>query len=361
MILRDLVEDFISSAGSSHTLQELLDQCAQNGSTESMICVRRLFESMYDDITFNMELKIPAAWTLAFWKRAGLDELYNSTISNPTNKNIAICVLVLSTISANFADKHTTPFCDENVFRTLKENSERDPTIIEYARTKLVQLILSFADEVKLLDAISIGFSWLTFQGPITTRELFVALSSRWLTISQPLLLEYEQLIQDYPGDESKFQEFFSNHPQFLDPMAVEIWPHPNLRGTKKPDFVVRLFDNSYLVVEIETPAKMLVTRKNDIAATVTHATSQAVDYRRFIDGMSDASTHFPGLDHLHCLVVVGLERDLSDVQRQTLNSENSQRHSLRVVGFDWLADRARSVQGNLTRRVVGIRKGLRL
>ena len=361
MVLRNLVEEFISSAESSHTLQELLDQCVQDGSIDSMICVRMLFESMYDEITFNMELKIPAAWTLAYWKKAGLNELYNSTTTNPTNKNIAICVFILSTISANFSDKYTPLFCDGNLLRTLKQNSEHDPTIIECARTKLIQLIISLEDEGKLLDAIAIGFTWLTYQGPITTRELFVALSSRWLTISQPLLLEYERLIQSFPSDEPKFQEFFANHPQFLDPMAVEIWPHPSLRGAKKPDFVVRLFDNSYLVVEIETPAKMLVTKKNVIAATVTHAVSQAVDYRKFIDGMSDASTHFPGLDHLHCLVVVGLERDLSNIQRQALNNENFQRHSLRIVGFDWLADRARSVQGNLTRRVVGVRQGLQL
>ena len=203
------------------------------------------------------------------------------------------------------------------------------------------------------------GFTWLTFQGPITTRELFVALSSRWLTISQPLLLEYERLIQDYPSDEPKFQEFFTNHPQLLDPMAVEIWPHPNLRGAKIPDFVVRLFDNSYLIVEIETPSKLLVTQKNFIAATATQAISQAADYRRFINGMSDATMRFPGLDEIRCLVVVGLERGLSEVQRQTLITENSQRHSLRIVGFDWLADRAKSVQQNLTRRVIGIRDGL--
>ena len=74
---------------------------------------------------------------------------------------------------------------------------------------------------------------------------------------------------------------------------------------------------------------------------------------------MSDATVHFPGLDELHCLVVVGLERGLSDTQRQTLRTENAQRHSLRIVGFDWLAERAKSVQQNLSRRVIGIRDGL--
>ena len=358
MLLRKHVEDFLSYPDSINTLQELLNQCTQDGSIDSLSCVRRLCESMYDDITFNMEFKIPAAWTLAFWKKAGLDELFDSTLNNPTNKNIAICILVLSTICAKFSDQNAAPFCDKKLLRTLKDDTENDPTIVEYARAKLIQLFISFDNEEKLLDAISIGFTWLTIQGSIATRELFVALSSRWMTISQPLLLEYEQLIQDCSCDESKFQDFFTNHPQFLHPMAVEIWPQPNLRGAKRPDFIVRLFDNSYLVVEIETPAKTLVTKKNNIAATTTHAVSQAVAYRRFIQDMSDAAKHFPGIDRLHCLVVIGLERCLTDAQRQTLENENVHRHSLRVVGFDWLADRARAVQKNLMRREIGIRQG---
>ena len=55
MVLRKLVEDFISNGNSSHSLQELLNKCVQDGSTDSMICVRRLFESSYGNITFNME------------------------------------------------------------------------------------------------------------------------------------------------------------------------------------------------------------------------------------------------------------------------------------------------------------------
>ena len=354
MVLRKLVEDFISNGDSSHSHQELLNKCVQDESADSMVCVRRLFE----ETSFEWEEKIPAAWTLASWKKEGLDELCESTIANSTHKNIAICILVLSTISANFPDSKA-PFCDEDILRTLKQNSKIDPTIIEHAQAKLIHLIISFEDEDEILGAVATGFTWLTMQGPNTTRELFVALSSRWLTISQPLLLEYERLIQDYPNDESKFQEFFTNHPQFLDPMAVEIWPLPNLHGAKIPDFVVRLFDNSYLIVEIETPSKLLVTRNNIIAATATQAISQAVGYRSFINRMSDAATHFPGVDEVHCLVVVGLERNLSDVQRQTLRTENYQRHALRIVGFDWLAERAKSVQKNLSRRVIGIRDGL--
>jgi len=39
--------------------------------------------------------------------------------------------------------------------------------------------------------------------------------------------------------------------------MAVQIWPQPNVLGSKFPDFVVRRADDSYIVVEIETPAKI--------------------------------------------------------------------------------------------------------
>ena len=78
MVFRKLVEDFISHGNSFRSFKGLLHKCVEDGSTDSMICVRRLFESDYGGITFNTELKYPAAWTLASWKKAGLGELYEN-------------------------------------------------------------------------------------------------------------------------------------------------------------------------------------------------------------------------------------------------------------------------------------------
>lgn len=353
-MLRDRVEEFIADGAKTEGIKDLLDSCVQDGSMDALICVRRLFEEMYGGMTFNLELKAPAAWALASWGAVGLDQLLEATLGNRTTKNVSLCIQVLSTIANDISGD--PPFVDASMLERLKSRSLTDPTLSGHARRRLLELVLEFDDEEELLIGISTPFSLFAFQNLGAARELFAALSSRWLAISKPLLDEYEQLIADHRNDESPFQDFFTDHPQLLDPMVAEVWPQPDLRGAREPDFILRRFDNTYLVVEIETPAKKLVTKRNVIAASATHAVAQVSDYRAYIRGLSNLTEYFPGLDELVCLVVVGLEGDLSHNQRQALRNENHQRHSLRIVGFDWLAARARSVQGNLIRTGVPVR-----
>jgi|SRR5215210_2797388 len=64
--LRDDVERYIQS-GHPRELESLLAACTRDGSLEALLCITRLFEDMYGGITFNYELKSPAAWELACW------------------------------------------------------------------------------------------------------------------------------------------------------------------------------------------------------------------------------------------------------------------------------------------------------
>ena len=192
-------------------------------------------------------------------------------------------------------------------------------------------------------------------------KEIFAALSSRWLTISEPLLQRYEDLIAANPESEPVFQTFFTEHPQLLDPMAAEVWPQPRLHGAEIPDFVIRRFDDSYVVVEIETPAKQLVTMTNQISASVTYAVAQAAEYRRFIERLPNAQMHFPKIDQVACLVVVGLGKGLTESQQQALRNFNREHYGLQVVGFDWLAHRGRAVRENLIKTGLPVRTHTRV
>ena len=51
-----------------------------------------LFEDMYGGMTFNFELKAPAAWELACWGEQGLDQLVAATLKAPTSKNVSLCL-----------------------------------------------------------------------------------------------------------------------------------------------------------------------------------------------------------------------------------------------------------------------------
>lgn len=239
-------------------------------------------------------------------------------------------------------------YCDEAQYKLIRERLESDEGLRDYARSKLVEFVLSNDDDNDFVQLISAGFFHLSWDVPDAARELFVAVSARWSAVSKPLLGRYEELIGEHSSDEPVFQRFFTQHPQLLDPMAVTVWPHPRLHGSQIPDFLIRRSDDTYLVVEIETPAKQLVTLQNQLAADATHAVSQVTEYMRFLARISGAQIYFPSIDEIHGLVVVGLERDLNDRQKQALRNDNRQRHAVRIVGFDWLADRAGAIQKNI-------------
>ena len=79
------------------------------------------------------------------------------------------------------------------------------------------------------------------------------------------------------------------------------------------------------------------------------------MDYRSYLmQRVADARVHFPDFEDPDCLVVTGLERTLDNRQKAALRDANRHRHRLRI-GFDWLADRARTVAANITHHHVEV------
>lgn len=357
MSLRQRVEKYIKTG--SGELEQLLEECARLGGAEGLACVTRLFEDMYGGHTFNMELKAPAAWELVVWGEAGLDELVKAAKTFQTSKNRSLCIDVLAAVAAGSACSDKPAFCSKTHWDRLSRYLARNPGLPSYAREKLVEFILSMDDENDVIGAAAAGFStqWYTAESPLRAKELFSAISARWLSTSETLLETYQRMLTENATDETAFQRFFTDHPQMLDPLAVEVWPQPNLHGARRPDFVVRRFDDSYVVVEIETPAKLLITSDGQLSSWATHAVAQVLEYRRFVEKLPAVQTHFPGLDNVDCLAVVGMESKLDAHQKQALRNDNRQRHALKLCGFDWLLNNARSIKMNLIRNGVEIRK----
>jgi hypothetical protein len=143
-----------------------------------------------------------------------------------------------------------------------------------------------------------------------------------------------------------------------LDPMAIEVWPKPDLHGAAEPDFLVRRIDNSYLVVEIEKPSKSLVTSAKQLSAEATQAVTQALHYRGFlVERFAEAARSFPSFQVPECLVVIGMECALTAEQKRRLLLENENRPFVRIAGFDWIADRARMVTRNVVEGRMDVRK----
>jgi hypothetical protein len=113
---------------------------------------------------------------------------------------------------------------------------------------------------------------------------------------------------------------------------------------------------NSYLIIEIESPSKRLVTTGNQLSAEVTQAEQQAAAYKTFMmHRIAEVRNHFPQFDEPDCLVVIGLEGALTAAQKSSLSDANRQRSRLKIVGFDWLLRRSKAVLNNVTHSAVEV------
>lgn len=345
------VSKFIENGASQHVLNSLLQRCMDDGGSNAMSYVSRLFEDDYDGMTYKWDLKEPAGFALLYWQQAGLEELARSVARSPRSSNFNIAFDILSSVaSGGFSTMLSDDWWGDLKTRVTSAGG-LSSEMQHHARRKLVELVLGAGNEDDLMLSLANVFQrhFLKRDGVNAAKHLVQAVASRWFAIGDRTLQAYQDLIVAFSDDEPSFQKFFEVNPQFLDPMAVEVWPEPNLFGSRKPDFVVKRSDGSYLVVEIECPSKVMITKAGHPSADVTHAEHQATDYRKYmLRQIANVKDVFPGFSEPDCLVVVGMEGGLSRDQKAALASLNDARHRLKVVGFDWILDRARRISENV-------------
>lgn len=345
------VNEFIESGANLQVLNSLLQRCMDDGGTKAMSYVSRLFEDDYDWMTYKWDLKEPAGFALLYWQQAGLDELARAAARSPKSSNTNIAFDILSSAASGEFSTMLSDHWWGDLKKRVTSAGGLSAEMQQHARRTLVELVLGARNEDDLMLSLGSVFQrhYAKRDGVNAAKNLVQAVASRWFAIGDRTLQEYQDLIEDFSDDEPSFQQFFEANPQFLDPMAVEVWPEPNLFGSRKPDFVVKRSDGSYLVVEIECPSKALITKAGHPSAEVTHAEHQATDYRKYMLGhIANVKAVFPGFSEPDCLVVVGLEGALSKDQRAALAALNDARHRLKVVGFDWILDRAKKISENV-------------
>ena len=337
----------------------LLKDCIKANNAEALRAVQIMYEDMYGGATFNWGEKAPAAYTLIRWGEIGLETLVESVQRISTPKNWSLIIQILASLAAEEqVPQIYIEIRDKELISLILGSVTEWRALYKKAHKLLHDFILSFDNEDDLCLAVGSQIMTASFRGLSATKELFAAMASRWIAVNKTVLLEYDSLIRNYPGDEPKFQNFFVKHPQLLDPIALEVWPEPNLHGSKYPDFIVRRKDDTYLIIEIECPSKLLITSANQLSADATHAAMQAIDYAAFlVERYPEAQKHFPNFRSPDCLVIIGTESQLSPEQNRILNLENQHRRGVAIVGFDWIAKRAEAVANNTVSHFPEIKK----
>jgi ribosomal protein S11 len=349
-LLEDAIEEFYSSPINLQVLHKFLKVCMNDGGKTALEHVGRLFADDYGGHTYKWEFKEPAGTALLAWGDEGVEELKRVFSESESYANRTIVFDILSAAAAGKGPTRVELGASADLWDQIAIAGELPSAAQQAARRALVDLVLSVEAIDDVASLIGGVLQKQSFRDDGATVELIRAASSRWLAIGDRVLTDFRELITTSPNDETVFQGFLETNPQLIDPMAIEVWPEPNLFGSRKPDFVVKRSDGSYLVVEIECPAKALITRAGHPSAAVTHAEHQVTDYRNYmLRHIATVKNVFPGFSDPDCLVVVGLEKTLTPDQKEVLASLNGARHRVKVVGFDWLLDRAERVSKNVS------------
>ena len=104
------------------------------------------------------------------------------------------------------------------------------------------------------------------------------------------------------------------------------------------------------------------MTQADQPSAYATQAVKQVNDYRSFLlERLQEARQFFPRIHDPDCLVVIGLENQLLPSQAKALQQENHSRSKLRIVGFDWVLQRAHAVLSNVTTTRLEVERGFRV
>ncbi len=362
MALLDRARQFVEG-GNTPELLPLLADCVAAGNSEAMVAVKLLARDMYGGETYNVTLKAPAAYCLLAWGQDGIEALAENAMEEPTSKNFSLAFQLLASTAEGCDPQSSSSWPPDRQLQEAVSIAVGDWNNLALpARRQLHELMLCVEDDDQAALYAGVSLMSLGVRSSGATRNLIQALALRSMAIGPGILTAYGELISGRDAEEPVFQRFLESHPLLLDPSAFQVWGRPDFHGKLIPDFIVRRYDDSYIVVEIETPAKRLVTKSGQISAEVSHAVQQVLGYQKYLRSrFAEASVLFPKFSDPSGLVVIGQESSLDSQQVEALHMENESRADIKIVGFDTLADTARAVTNNVIHGIPGAIIGGRL
>ena len=336
--------------GSLEDVSELIARLfAQNDNTSLDLCIK-LAMSEFGGITYKDDFQNIAALGTLHWGPKGIVRFGEAAIKTNSFRSISNATRLLSHISSkSLGDFMYSRFNLKSVIELdLTSDKFKTEEWTKTAKETLIDVVKSVETEEKFPIGItnSLGFSF----NENAAEHVFAALIARWFNFSSSGLQAFYDLVNTTGKPEIDYQNFLISNPYILEPFHAQIWSKPKFGEDFIPDFLIRSMDNTYTVVEIEQADFPIMTKAGELSAKTTHAKRQAMDFRDWaINNNLYASKKYPGIYRPYCLVVIGRESELNEMQAQRLKQENeSTQGILKIVGFDWLLNRARTTLDNL-------------
>ena len=181
--------------------------------------------------------------------------------------------------------------------------------------------------------------------------DIYDVMMSGAIKLSRPLLQQFDQIINQRLFEED-YQAFLKQNPVFLDPLAADVIPKQKLGIEMVTDFVLRRYDNKYILVEIEKPQDRLFTLTNDFTANFTQAFGQVLDFQQWVDSNAAyARVHMPGISSPHGLLVIGRRTDLTEENKTKLHRFSINCSTIDIVTFDDLLQNATNLYEAILRK----------
>ena len=342
------VQTFLDGENSKDALESLLHDLIEEYSDDSLELVLKMSHDDYGGITYKAEYQTVACYCAVFWGKKGVDGLLNKLIKEPDFRSISNFTLLLGYLAANKFELY--PFLRSNLYLIDNERLIRiakSPDVILSAKNGLIDVMQRMPHEEIFPTGVLIN---LLYSGHKSVQKMiFVSLIARWFHFDRKEMELYWLLINQV-NDEQVYHTFLENNKFLLDPLSVKIWSKPKFGEALIPDFLIRSIDNLYTIVEIEKPALPIITKNGNLSSAATHAKRQVLDYRDWaISNLLYIKDRFPGIWRPEGLVIIGMEKDLSEKQKEQLRKENESTQGIvKIVGFDWLYNRTESIFNNL-------------
>lgn len=227
---------------------------------------------------------------------------------------------------------------------------------INAARDAVNQLIMDARTSPALFFHILnfLSFSYmLRIEGleSIELDDFYDIMTSGAIKLSRPLLQQFDEMIKQDLREED-YQVFLKQHPVFLDPLAADVIPKQKLGIETVTDFVLRRYDNKYILVEIEKPQDRFFTRANHFTSRFTHAFGQVLDFQQWVDSHGEyAKTHMPGISSPRGLLVMGKRADMTEVDKVKLHRFSINCSAIDIVTFDDLLQNATNLYEAILRK----------
>lgn len=157
------------------------------------------------------------------------------------------------------------------------------------------------------------------------------------------------KILLESRGREEEIQQFLTQNPTLLAPMATQIQPKVKLGSDYVTDFVIHMPDDEYVLVEIEQANHPLYTKAGNLSKEVVHAQRQVKDWRTWIaDNISYARDRLPNISEPEAWVIIGRGDSLSRRNKQALRRENKESPYIKTLTYDDLIDHAKAFLRNL-------------